>query len=147
MSSHKSRGLKQSLDGRLWQPLFLADHAARLKSGSPEKVQDVLAWIEKCGEDLQSDLDSVHTFFPDVEPFDVAVLKSRIEFAADNAAELARIGDKLLDLDASIKTTDSRIEEYIPDDLFFGGASIEEIADHALKTLAKKRRKSTKQAS
>jgi hypothetical protein len=141
VSKRRSHGLEQLLDGKIWQPLFLVEHARRLQSGEPESIETVLAWLEECGAELQSDLDSVRVFFPDETPaYDVASLRERIARSKDKAENLAAIGTEMLDLDAAIRLTDSRVEEYIPDDLFDSDASVDEMGEYALKMLDKKRR-------
>lgn len=137
MSKTRLSAFEQSLDGRVWQPLWLADNARKLRDGEADAV---LAWLDEAGEGLQSDVDSVRFFFPTETPaFDVADIRRRIEAAKDKPTKLAQIADELLRLDADIKATDDRLVEFIPDELFDSDASVEEMADYAFGVLAKKK--------
>lgn len=139
MSKRRLSEYEQSLDGKIWQPLFLEENARKLRSGDADAV---ISWLDECGGELQSDIDSVRVFFPDETPaFDVANFKQRITASIGDAAMLARLADEMLALDAAIRSTDDRLVEFIPDDLFDSDASVEEMGEYALKTLAKKKRK------
>lgn len=110
---------------KIWQPLFLEENARKLRSGDADAV---ISWLDECGGELQSDIDSVRVFFPDETPaFDVANFKQRITASIGDAAMLARLADEMLALDAAIRSTDDRLVEFIPDDLFDSDASVEEM--------------------
>jgi hypothetical protein len=137
MSKRRLSEYERSLDGRIWQPLFLVESARKLQSGDADAV---ISWLDECGDELQSDIDSVRVFFPNETPaFDVAGFRQRITASIGDAAMLARLADEMLELDAAIRSTDGKLSEFIPDELFDSDASVEEMGEYALKTLAKKR--------
>ena len=136
MSKHELTKFEQSLDGKIWHPLFLAEHAERILKGD---VDIVVGWLDEISEELQRDLDSVRAFFPDETPeCRVAILKQRIIESKDAPEQLAAIAAEMLDLDAAIRSTNERLAEYIPDQLFDSDASVEEMGEYALKVLKQK---------
>lgn len=139
MSKAESSELKRRFEERSWQPLFLAAHSQRLLAAEAEAIPALLAWLEQSGEELLADIQSVATFFPGALPaFDLADLRVRAASANNQSEAMADIGRELAALDTAIRATDQRAAEFIPDELFFGDVSMEELIDHALATLDRK---------
>lgn len=143
MNKSRSNLSGLSLDGRLWHPLFLGKHAAKLKAGDAESV---LAWLDECGVELQADVDSVRLTFPDETPaFGVEELRRCISASAEDSATLSRLADEMIALDAAIRSTDNQVAEAFSDDLLTGDYTLEEIAELALKRFGKRRGEGKKQ--
>ena len=141
MSKHRLSKFERSIDGRLWHPLFIAANARKLKSGD---VDAVLAWLDKCGDELQGDIDSVRFTFPEQTPeYDFTRLRHRIENSRGTPEQLTAIADEMLALDLAIRSTDERLTKLIPDSLLDGDTSVEEMSDYALKIIEQKKRKRT----
>ena len=96
--------------------------------------------VGECGDELQEDVDSVPLRFPDVMPtFNVSDFKRRVAGAGD-AATLEALADELHALDEAIRSTNDQVAEAFSDDLLTGDYTLEEIAEMALKKLARRRR-------
>ncbi len=131
MKKRKSMKSSSSSNERKWQPLWLANYGRKLQSGEPGAAKSILAWLDESGDELQADLDSVHLCHPRlVGKFDVTDLRARIKQYGDQTEALAAIGVELIALDKAINSTRQELDEILPDDLFLGDASDEEIEKH-----------------
>ena len=62
-------------------------------------------------------------------------LRGRVSEFAENPDALAAISAEMIALDQAIKSTKKELDEILPDDLFLGDATDEEIEKHILKHL------------